>query len=481
MRTFIKTLTVLLLLSALETSAQDHMDVIDGSNLRIGSNNTLISNGNNAVNGNAIGQYNYLESANTLAVGTNDTIGTYSVSAVALGASNRVQGVSALGFGCMVKVNGAYGVGLGHHIKANGSMGCMVIGGGITGTGGGPNAYLVNNVNNSLSIGFKSTKPTLFISESPNNYTQGILDKTGRIAIGDVSPQAKLHIRSDADEDAGIILVPADTANNSAFINLWDQNHSIVVNGKGAMVISADQSPITMSGATVTLNGKVGVNTMNDLDGYALAIDGGLIATKVYIQDVEDWHDEVFGEGYQLMPADELKGYLREHRHLPGVPSEAEVKANGYDVAVMQAAMLEKIEELTLHMLRQQEELDSLRELVTVHFGYDACGNRISRTLEFMRMDDERSQASLCDSFAEGDAMLFPNPTEAGFVLSLTGTDIPQNTTATLCTIDGKVVEVRNVSNATEKFDLTGRPSGIYLLRLASEREAKVWKIIKRK
>ena len=370
--------------------------------------------------------------------------------------------------GGAARANASTTLSLGFYVTANQNS-SIVIGSGVNSTN--PLTASVAGI----MMGMGSTYPTLYLS------TANGVQRTGKVAIGNVTPQAKLHIRSDADEDAGIILVPADTANSDAFIKLWDENHYIEVNSKGVMDIRSQQSPMKLVGSTLTLDGKVGVNTTNDIDGYALAVDGGVITTKVYIQDVEDWHDEVFGEDYRLMTATELKEYLVEHRHLPGIPSEAEVKANGYDVAVMQAVMLEKIEELTLHMLRQQEELDSLRTMATVHFGYDACGNRISRTLEFARINDERNLASLRDRFAENDALLFPNPTEGGFMLSLTGTDIPQNATAMLCTIDGKVVEARAVSNTTEEFDLTGRPSGIYLLRLASERETKVWKVIKRK
>lgn len=398
------------------------------------------------------------------------------------GWQSLAQGAGSFAFGNMAQATQAGSFALGGAALANAST-TMSLGFYVTasqnssiviGSGSSSSSPLTATVAG-ITMGMGSTHPTLFLSRAST------ANKTGRIAIGDVSPQAKLHIRSDADEDAGIILVPADTANSDAFIKLWDENHYIEVNSKGTMDIRSHQSPIRLVGSTLTLDGKVGVNTTNDIDGYALAVDGGVITTKVYIQDVEDWHDEVFGEGYRLMPTDELKGYLCEHHHLPGVPSEAEVKANGYDIATMHGVLLEKIEELTLYMLRQQEELDSLRTMATVHFGYDACGNRVSRTLEFARINDERNLASLRDRFAENDALLFPNPTEGGFMLSLTGTDIPQNATATLCTIDGKVVEARAVSNTTEEFDLTGRPSGIYLLRLASERETKVWKVIKRR
>ena len=88
-------------------------------------------------------------------------------------------------------------------------------------------------------------------------------------------------------------------------------------------------------------------------------------------------------------------------------------------------------------------------------------------------------QAELSDRFEGVETMLSPNPTDGGFILSLGG-DIPQGAKAILCTLDGKVLEERIVSSATEEFDLGGKPAGIYLLRLSSLRETKVWKIIKR-
>ena len=142
--------------------------------------------------------------------------------------------------------------------------------------------------------------------------------------------------------------------------------------------------------------------------------------------------------------------------------------------------------------IRQQKEIDSLRTLVTVSFGYDACGNRISRTLLFSKgdpdapsrggtpvEDTEQWQASVSDSFGGAETSLFPNPTEGGFILSFAG-ETPRGAKAVLCTMDGKVVEERTVGNATEEFDLGGKPAGVYLLRLVSGRESKVWKVIKR-
>jgi hypothetical protein len=44
------------------------------------------------------------------------------------------------------------------------------------------------------------------------------------------------------------------------------------------------------------------------------------------------------------------------------VPSEAEVKQNGINVAEMDAILLRKIEELTLHSIAQEKRIADLEE-----------------------------------------------------------------------------------------------------------------------
>lgn len=405
------------------------------------------------------------------------------------GWQSLAQGAGSFAFGNMAQATQAGSFALGGAALANAST-TMSLGFYVTasqnssiviGSGSSSSSPLTATVAG-ITMGMGSTHPTLFLSRAST------ANKTGRIAIGDVSPQAKLHIRSDADEDAGIILVPADTANSDAYIKLWDANHYIEVNSKGTMDIRSQQSPMRLVGSTLTLDGKVGVNTTNDIDGYALAVDGGVITTKVYIQDVEDWRDEVFGDDYQLMSLGELESYVSSNKHLPGIPSESEVKAEGYDVAAMHAALLGKIEELMLYVIRQQKEIDSLREMVTVHFGYDACGNRISRMIMFQEPNRMESSANedknawlevLESGFAGMSVALFPNPTDRGFVLSLTGEEDPQGCIAILSTLDGKVMENRTLVGFTEEFDLSGKPAGVYLLRLTMANQTKVWKIVK--
>ena len=64
------------------------------------------------------------------------------------------------------------------------------------------------------------------------------------------------------------------------------------------------------------------------------------------------------------MSLNDLKRFITEHRHLPEVPSEAEVTEEGYNMAEMQGVLLKKIEELTLYTLKQQEEIDMLKQTI---------------------------------------------------------------------------------------------------------------------
>lgn len=86
----------------------------------------------------------------------------------------------------------------------------------------------------------------------------------------------------------------------------------------------------------------------------SLIVDGKQLAAPDY----------VFEQGYRLMPPDELRAFIAANRHLPGVPSGGEISQNGLDVSEFQMRLLEKIEELTLYSLAQQERIDKLEKQI---------------------------------------------------------------------------------------------------------------------
>lgn len=98
--------------------------------------------------------------------------------------------------------------------------------------------------------------------------------------------------------------------------------------------------------------------------------NGVVNATKIYAESFEVrpdalnifWFDHVFNDNYQLMPLSELKNFVNTNKHLPDIPSEVEVKQNGIELFKMNALLLKKVEELTLYIIKMQEEIDALKK-----------------------------------------------------------------------------------------------------------------------
>lgn len=326
------------------------------TNLNIGSENELGSQYSGAI-----GFQNSSAGANSLTVGYNNTITLYGYNSVAFGSVNNVSGNSSMAIGSDVQVLGSYSMGIGRHLKASNGYN-MIIGNGITNPGNGPNVILENPYDHSLMIGFLSSKPTFTIGTSPNTFGS-VIDRTGKIAIGDVPvPEiaAKLHIRSDEGEDAGIFVEPKAQASNT-FIHFRDEDHGIEVDNEGTMTIKSKSG---YADKKLLLKGQVVITTNSTNPTYSLRVKGGILTDKLNIMHPTHWPDYVFSSDYQLIPLSDLRAFVNENHHLPGVPSENDIMTEGIEIGDMQGILLKKIEEMTLYILQQQEQIDKLEQRI---------------------------------------------------------------------------------------------------------------------
>ena len=95
-----------------------------------------------------------------------------------------------------------------------------------------------------------------------------------------------------------------------------------------------------------------------------LAVNGRITAKSIQVT-VDGWPDYVFKSDYDMMPLSKVEQHIQVKGHLPGVPSQKTVEENGLDLGQMNILLMQKIEELTLHTIRQQKEIDQLRHVVT--------------------------------------------------------------------------------------------------------------------
>ena len=73
------------------------------------------------------------------------------------------------------------------------------------------------------------------------------------------------------------------------------------------------------------------------------------------------WPDFVFNNKYNLLSLAETEKFIETEKHLPGVPTEKEVNEKGFDVLEMNKILLQKIEEMTLHLIRLEKEVEALK------------------------------------------------------------------------------------------------------------------------
>ena len=116
---------------------------------------------------------------------------------------------------------------------------------------------------------------------------------------------------------------------------------------------------IQPNGGPIWLQSPVGINTINTA-GYALAVNGNIRSKEVIVET--NWADYVFTNDYLLMPLEEVEKYIHQHKHLPNIPSEKEIKEHGLALGSIQTMMMEKIEELTLHVIQLQNEINELKK-----------------------------------------------------------------------------------------------------------------------
>lgn len=114
-------------------------------------------------------------------------------------------------------------------------------------------------------------------------------------------------------------------------------------------------------------NGNLGIGTI-PTGSYKLAVAGTIAAKKLQILQT-GWADYVFDSNYHLPSLLEIESYVKQHKHLPEVPSEKEVTANGLDIGEMNKILVKKVEELTLYLIEEhknnlenQERIKKLEE-----------------------------------------------------------------------------------------------------------------------
>jgi hypothetical protein len=175
---------------------------------------------------------------------------------------------------------------------------------------------------------------------------QGFVDVNGQIAITSSNNNTKLLV--------------SGSASNTRFLEFKRGNTTFMtINEQGLMSLNGR---IELTGNMEIQTNALTPMIIKNSNSKILQLDNnGLLHARRIKVDTDSWADFVFEEDYKLMPLSELEIFIQKNRHLPNVPSEKESIENGVDLVEMNRILLQKVEELTLYLIKQQKEIEELQ------------------------------------------------------------------------------------------------------------------------
>ena len=243
-----------------------------------------------------------------------------------------------------------------------------------------------------VNVGIGTQDPTtkLVVMGKATIYDD-IIAEARVLADGMVSGESlhaeSLHLNAGSDEleltSSGLLTTgPWSQEGDDATLYLGNHSHFIrsmpfegiqigVPNVQNALSISDWSGNVSTAndltvGNDLEVANKARIGSETVLSGphsnFSLSVDGKIVAREMVVTtDPNWWADYVFEEDYPLRSIEEVAAYITEYGHLPDVPSTKEVVQNGQNLAIMNAILLRKIEELTLYLIEMNRVLETLK------------------------------------------------------------------------------------------------------------------------
>ena len=221
------------------------------------------------------------------------------------------------------------------------------------------------------SNGFSGTGLTIYTSES-KTYTITVTDGYGCKMVKNVTatdacpPDCPKYIDNCRAEWEQFILKNYASAKCKQWETVCDTKSDMRRDGKVA----------------------IGLNLTSVPDGFNLAVKGGVITNDVKVKlcgSGERWCDYVFDKTYKLMLLADVSKYIHQNKHLPNMPSTADIdKENGYEIKKLALLQQEKIEEAYLHLIKLEETVRNLTNNIEIK------RQRNNKIVHLLRIENEK-------------------------------------------------------------------------------------------
>lgn len=203
---------------------------------------------------------------------------------------------------------------------------------------------------NALNVANGSSKYYILCTDENKSYAQDVykVDENGNV----MAPKVTVYSGEGIGATNQSFLKVGETTEGAA-----NDGFTVESNGYGGT------KPLTVSASTLWVNADMDVKgkiTCRD-QFKVMEMEANNIKANDITVDMNNAADYVFDESYILKSLREVESYVKENKHLPGIPSAEEMEEKGMSVSVMSNLLLEKVEELTLHLIRLEKENSELK------------------------------------------------------------------------------------------------------------------------
>ena len=187
------------------------------------------------------------------------------------------------------------------------------------------------------------------------NFTPRLsITNSGNVGVNTLSASAKLHVY-DAAEPTIKIESAADGLPALKFAEAGLVKWAVLNNNDDRLVFRSTAGGVSADQVVLDPAGNVGIGTATP--SHKLAVNGAIRAKEIIVDT--SWADDVFAPDYRLASLAEVEQHIQAKGYLPAVPSAAEVAEKGISVGESQALLLRKVEELTLHIIALNKQVQA--------------------------------------------------------------------------------------------------------------------------
>lgn len=177
-----------------------------------------------------------------------------------------------------------------------------------------------------------------------------VIKGAGNVGIGTKLPNAKLQIINESQNSYGNTLILGENSGSNLRLGYHDDYSWIQSHGGKPLRINEISGDLILN----RLQGNVGIGT--DSPDSKLTVRGNIHAREIKVT-ITAGADFVFADDYQLPKLATVAAFVKENKHLPQIAPAATMEKDGLELGEMNIRLLQKVEELTLYTIDQENKL----------------------------------------------------------------------------------------------------------------------------